>query len=65
MERGVLVLGDPFLESVEVEFIFDVFFVDFAEEDVVLEAAEPLDPANVDVFAELRFLAHLNYLYLN
>lgn len=32
------------LESVKVEAISYVFFVNFAEEGVVFEAAEPVDP---------------------
>jgi len=48
----VRILGDPFLESVEVELILDEFFVDFAEEEVVFQPAEPLDPPDVDILAE-------------
>ena len=64
MIGGVRVLVDPLLESVEVELVLDEVLVDLAEEEVVLESAEPLDPAHVDVFAELRLLAHHKY-YLN
>jgi hypothetical protein len=61
--RNVLrVLVDSLLESVEVEVVLDEVFVDLAEKEVVLEAAEPLDPPHVDVLAELGFLAHHSIL---
>jgi hypothetical protein len=59
---GVLVLDGFLLEAVEVELVLDEVLVDFAEEDVVLEAAEPLDPADVDVLAELRLLTHIQLI---
>jgi hypothetical protein len=62
MSNGVRVLGDSFFESVEVELIFDEVFVDFAEEAVVFQSAEPLDPAHVHLLAELRLLTHNYYL---
>ena len=53
MRGKVLVFVDSFLESIEVELVFDEVLVDLTEEDVVLESAEPLDPSNVDILAEL------------
>ena len=44
---------NSFFESVEVELILDEVFVDFTEEDVIFEPAKPLNPADVDVLAEL------------
>lgn len=64
MWRGVRVLVDPLLEAVEVEVVLDEVLVDLAEEEVVLESAEPLNPPHVDILAELRLLAHHKY-YLN
>lgn len=61
MWRGVRVLVDPLLEAIEVELVLDVVLIDFAEEEVILESTEPLDPAHIDVFAELRLLAHHKY----
>jgi hypothetical protein len=40
-----LVMGEQFLESVEVEAVFDVIDIDFAEEVVVFQIAEPGYPA--------------------
>lgn len=45
MERGLLIMVEHLFESVEVEAIANVLFVDPAEELVVLEVAEPVDPA--------------------
>jgi hypothetical protein len=59
---GVRVLVDSLLESVEVEVVLDELLVDLAEEEVVLQPAEPLDPPHVDVLAELRLLAHQSIL---
>ena len=53
MRGKVLVFVDSFLESIEVELVFDEVLVDLTEEDVVLESAEPLDPSDVDILAEL------------
>lgn len=53
MRRRVLVFVNSFLESVEVELVFDEVLVYLTEEDVVFESAEPLDPSNVDILAEL------------
>lgn len=49
---------DSLFEAVEVEFVFDEILVDFAEEAVIFKATEPLDPADVDIFAKLGLLAH-------
>ena len=49
----VLVFFNFFLESVQVELIFDELLIDLAKEDVVLQSAEPLDPADVHVLTEL------------
>lgn len=49
---------DCFFEAIEVELVFDEILVYFAEEAVVLESAEPLDPAHVGLLTELGFLAH-------
>lgn len=56
---GLLVFGHFLLETVKIELVFDEIFVDFAEEDVILEAAEPLDPSHINVFAELWLLTHV------
>ena len=45
MRRVVLIVVEHLLESVEVEAIPDVLLVNFAEELVILEVAEPADPA--------------------
>ena len=42
---GVLVVTEHLLESVEVEVVGDVLFVDLAEELVVFNSTEPVDPA--------------------
>ena len=42
---GVLVVIEHLLESVEVEVVGDVLFVDLAEELVVFNSTEPVDPA--------------------
>lgn len=59
MWRLLLEFVDSLFEPVEVELVFDEIFVDFTEEEVILEAAEPLDPAYINVFAEFRLFAHL------
>lgn len=43
--RLVLVVVKHLLEPVEVEAVGDVLFVDLAEELVVFDCAEPVDPA--------------------
>ena len=43
-ERGVLVVVEHWFESVEVEIVPDVVLVDPAEELVVFQSAEPVDP---------------------
>jgi hypothetical protein len=45
MRRVVLIVVEHLLESVEIEAIPDVLFVDLAEELMVFEVAEPADPA--------------------
>ena len=64
MSGLVLVFVDFFFESIEIELVFDEIFVNFAEEDMVFESAEPLNPSDVDVLAELRFLAHFKLLII-
>lgn len=49
------------LDPVEVEVIADVLLINFAEELVVLEAAEPVDPA----FALLRRVRRTLRLHLS
>ena len=41
----VLIVVKHLLESVEIETISDVLLIDFAEELMVFEVAEPADPA--------------------
>lgn len=45
----VAISREHFLESVEVEVVSNVVDIDFAEEDVVFEVAEPLYPASFSV----------------
>ena len=63
--REVLVFGDLFFETVEVELVFDEVLVDLTEEQVILQPAEPLDPTNIDILTELRFLTHFKSIFLN
>lgn len=49
---------DSLFEPVKVELVFDEILVNLAEEAVIFEAAEPLNPADVYIFAKLRLLAH-------
>jgi hypothetical protein len=49
MSEEVLVVFEHLFEAVEVEAISDIFFVNFAEEGVVFQAAEPVDPTVVVV----------------
>ena len=60
----VLVFVDFFFESIEIELVFDEIFINFTEEDMILKATEPLNPSNIDVFTELRFLAHFKLLII-
>lgn len=53
MFREVLVFSDSIFKTVEVEVVFDEVIVDFAEEVMIFQSAEPLNPAHVDVLAEL------------
>lgn len=55
---GLLIVIEFLLDAVEVEVVADEFVVDLAEELVVFEVAEPLDPAAVGLLAVLRFLRH-------
>ena len=43
--RGVLIVVEHLFESIEIEGVADVLFVNLAEELVVFEVAEPADPA--------------------
>lgn len=58
MGGRVLEFGDPFAQAVEVELVLDEVLGDLAEEEVVLQPREPLDPPHAHVLAELRLLAH-------
>mgnify|MGYP001003562353 CR=1 FL=1 len=53
MEKDVPILVDSLLESIEVELILDEFLADLAEETVILETTEPLDPSHIHILAEL------------
>ena len=64
MSIDLLIFNDSFLEAVKVELIFNEVFIDFAEEAVVLQAAEPLDPAYVCLLAEFRLFTHNYDLYV-
>lgn len=55
---GVLVVTKLLLDAVEVEGVPDELVVDFAEELVLLEVAEPLDPSCVLLGAVLGFGRH-------
>lgn len=44
------------LNAVEVEVVSNELVIDLAEELVVLQVAEPLDPSPVRLFAVLRLL---------
>lgn len=46
MIQRVLVMIEHLLDAIEIEIIADVLLVDFAEELVVFEVAEPADPAD-------------------
>ena len=46
MIKRVLVMIEHLFDAIEIEIIADVLLVDFAEELVVFEVAEPADPAD-------------------
>lgn len=58
------VFDNFFFQAVKVKLVFNEIFIDFAEEAVVLEATEPLNPPYIHLFAKLGLFAHNNY-YLN
>ena len=49
MGNQILVVVEQLLETVEVEAVSDVLLVDLTEELVVLQVAEPGDPARLRV----------------
>lgn len=50
-------------DAIQVEVIPDELLVDLAEELMVLQIAEPLDPAAIGFFTILRLLRHKFKLY--
>jgi len=46
-KQRVLKSIEHLLQSVEIELVSDIFVVHFAEEAVVVDRAEPLDPSAV------------------
>ena len=62
--KFLLIFIDLFLESIQIEFIFDEFFINFTKEDMIFKATKPLNPSNIDIFAELWLLTHFFKLFI-
>ena len=60
---------EQLFDAIEVEVVADVLFVDFTEELVILEVAEPTDPADALLWTVALWFAHLvcfvREVYLN
>ena len=56
--EGLVVPGESIFESIQIGGVPNVGLVDFDEEVVVFEVAEPVDPADFDLLAEFAIVRH-------
>lgn len=52
----LVVLGEPAFKSIQVRVVPDIGLLDFEEEVVVFEVAEPVDPPDFNLLAEFAIV---------